>query len=100
MRISTRKINKQEVWIFSIKNNYEDLLNFNNFRKIIKLNAINSKVNSDYNEKKVFYFLDIFKKIDDLEIIIENAKDEFEEWTYQNLNKQGIDVQLETLIKG
>ena len=49
--------------------------------------------------KKVFYFLDIFKKIDDLEIIIENAKDEFEEWTYQNLNKQGIDVQLETLYQ-
>lgn len=58
-----KSINKR-FWIFSIKNNYEVLLKFNNFRKIIKLNAINSKVNTDYDDNKVFSFLDIFKKID------------------------------------
>lgn len=82
-------------WIYSIKNKYEELLKLDNFRKIVKLNAINSIMTLDYAEDKVFNYLDIFKKIDNLEIIIENAKETFEEWTNENFNNLQLDIPLE-----
>jgi hypothetical protein len=91
-------INKR-FWIYSIKKKYEDLLNVNNFRKIIKLNAINSILNSDYNYDEVFNYLDLFQEINDLEKIIEKAKEKFEEWTIANLNNLGLDIQLEFLYQ-
>ncbi|MDA9668247.1 hypothetical protein N9T55_00040 [Flavobacteriaceae bacterium] len=91
-------INKR-FWIYSIKNKYEDLLNVNNFRKIIKLNATNSILNSDYNYDEVFNYLDLFQEINDLEKIIEKAKEKFEELTIANLNNLGLDIQLEFIYQ-
>lgn len=89
----------ERFWIYSIKNKYEDLLNINNFRTIIKLNAINSILNPNYNYDEVFNYLDLFQGIDDFHKIIENSKEKFEAWTNVNLNSLGLDIQLEFLYQ-
>ena len=86
-------------WGYSIKNKYEELLKIINFRKLIKLDAINSVLNNEYNIYKLIEFSNILIGSNRLEEIIENGLEKFEIWTQKNLELNNIDLQLENLYQ-
>jgi hypothetical protein len=95
---NTEYINKR-FWQYSIKNKFEELLKIINFRKLIKLDAINSVLNNDYNIYTLIGFLNILIDSNRLDEIIENALEKFEIWTQKNLELKEINLQLESLYQ-
>ena len=95
---NTEYINRR-FWGYSIKNKYEELLKIINFRKLIKLDAINSVLNNEYNIYKLIEFSNILIDSNRLQEIIESGLEKFEIWTQKKLELSNINLQLENLYQ-
>ena len=70
-----------------------------NFRKIIKLDAINSLLIKDYDHNETIEHLNILETAETLEIVINRAKEVFEEKTIERINKLGIDIEIDNIYQ-